>query len=685
MSIKGQHERYRSSDYGQFIQNPHNSTNKEDTLRVIKFQDTLNHSSSKDRFSLISNNRFSKKSLHLMTSNKNRLTTPSEGFIASGFRSIATLLPRTTEGANVLNLNRQSRFHDEKWENFFRMKPIIYSKIHLANRKFDQTNEQNIIGQKIHTLLMKEGEESNNETACHQSTPKQNGLSSFRDQGNRQTEKSGKASSSKPTNRFIRFDSDFNLPSNVNLENLTSTRFFRETKIKRFFQSKKSEAIVSSQLTVANAAIPRKHSPVRVFSNIVHLALIKPDPAQAEGEFRCVVISEDLQSNERFRSTVYDRIKTQLKFEDKFLFFYDLDGCPIEKCTTCKTGCACLKFITEGFKKSSSEHKDRLLFIISKVEVSNIFEFGASNLQRRNFKKRCKIFGHLFMKNVEGRIHEAVQKTALDIKGSFRITQTPISTFSIWKDYKQLEFPKTSTAQKSSLKMNLKGNPENVMHFRGSRMVSFRTPSNKISIKEVSQPATKKPTSLRKTLSCNFLQPRYKENIQPLCKVDAKIIADKLIDAYFKSPDCNSEDLKKLFQLVKGSESSKNLNNTVKSIMNKDLLQNSRERRARKKYFESELPLQANPNLTNLLKLNEHYVEMLRAYISDEEAQAVSYIKPNEVTDSENQNLLVLLEQMISDISHKEGNTDNNLGALQRMLDKNGIKNQPELIQHNIR
>lgn len=590
------------------------------------------------------------------------------------------------EGINLYD-RRLSRLTDEQVGLFPNPRPSGLWKHRCSKRLIDHCYEKGMNEYKLNAILSINPTEGNDENFYLQQNYKQSDQNSVpvflkhNGKGNR-----GSILASK---RVPNFEQAFNSEFNKNLANLTSAKFFRKTETKRFFQNKKGHQN-SSKAMLTTISMMRKHSSIKLFSNVVHLAIIKFDQDKIDGGFDCSVITEDLQNRTHFTSDTLSKLQIKLKLDAPYKYYYDAAGNAISPCMFCKSGCTCLIFLVDYIHKCIETQQSKMLFIVSKMNVRNIFDFALTTANGGNFKKRCMFFSQLFLKPPTAKQVKQDLSAVFPKKNVFpfrnycsnppskRSTDSYSGPFQIVPQQKNICFDGVKT-QMNFFDRN-----------RDTQQGNFQYKSQKAFQKGEGLKTSDPSQMLRKTLSNQFLKPKFSINAFVLPKTDAHKIATNLLEAYFKAPHGTSDDLKELLELIRKSDSSKQLNKTVKTIIKKDLNATSKNSNIQQAYITSDNPLQENPQMSNLFKLNQHYVQMLSTYLSKEIGNNPladpNDSDPEEVSSQEDQ-MLTLLENMIQEISSKDSSDapqSQKKTLLKRMLNKRDIEGQPNFIKSNI-
>jgi hypothetical protein len=593
---------------------------------------------------------------------------------------------RKPEGLNLYD-RRISRLTDEPFGYNTNPRPSGLWKQRYSKNLPDQFFDKAMNDYKLNSILAVNPTEGHDENFfLHQNYRQsdQNSVNVFSKHLDR-----GHRGSIMTNKRTPNFDHAFNSQFNKNLANLTNTKFFRKTESKRFFQNSKN-AQNSSKAMLTTITNVKRNSSVKLFSNVMHLAVIKFDQDKIDGGFDCSVVNEDLQNRAHFSPDTIAKLQNQLKLETPFKYYYDSDGNSVQLCRLCKTGCNCLSFLVDYIHYCIERQQTKLIFIVSKVYARNIFEHALTTSNGGNFKKKCMFLSQLFLKPPSAKPVKQDHSYAFPKKQVFpfrnycsnppskRTTDSSANQFSATPQQETNGFAIAKT-QMNFFDRNRDSQPADI----GYKSQKAFHKENPLETCESSQ-------VLRKTISSQFLKPKFSINAFQLQKTDARKIATNLLQAYFKSPHGTSDDLKELLELIRKNESSKQLNHTVKTMMKKDLNASIKNSEIRQNYFTSENALQENPQMSNLFKLNEHYVQMLSTYLSKEIGKNPLVDPVNNDTEAETiqeNEMLTLLEKMIQEISDKDPNDAPNGQKkilLKRILNKHEIESQPNFIKSNI-
>jgi hypothetical protein len=568
---------------------------------------------------------------------------------------------------------------------------LVHSKSKLSKNNFDQFYQNKYIDYKLNTILSKRGSNLNFENCPSQSNVSKNEVNS-RESSCKNFNVSQKSISA-IQNKLLNFKPSFSAQVGLNLANLTSTKFFRKTE-KKCLSKIRSNQILKCNTMLTTFAVTKQSTSNKIFSNIIHLAIIKFDPNLIDGGFDCSVVTEDIQNKKGFTLDVLNSLKSKLKIDTSFKFYYDFEGNQIQRCTFCKSGCTCMSFITDAIKKSELQPRDRFLLISSKLNVHNIFEFAMKTNYGGTFRKKCTIFIQIFFKITDVK-NTNVNKNLLIRHKSFTKTRDIDRNASNSQFLKSDDqHYKTSSIFNNKNKENSKNqfsyiDKLNQTHFSNLKFFGKNNSSKKFEVTQTNELSK----DVLKASRTGFFCPIVSSTIGRLHRIDVKKISDNLLNSYFKTPHGNSHDLKVLLELIRTTNSSKQLNKTVITMMKKDLQHNSNDNFAREEYFNSAIPLQTDPAVSHLFKLNEHYVKMLSTYISREGKVALSQsIAESEnyqkMKDTEHEQLMAFLEEIINRISKQEetnGSLCKKKDKLKRMFNQLDIKHQPEFIKNNIR
>lgn len=555
-----------------------------------------------------------------------------------------------------------------------------------SKKPTDCVNEKGINDYKLNAILcvnQNEGNDENFNLSQHYKQSDQNSISMFSKHLSKRHCRSILTHKRAPN-----FDEAFNSEFNKNLANLTSTKFFRKTETKRFFDDKSKQH--SSKAMLTTVTMMRKESTIKLFSNVIHLAIIKFDQNKVDGGFDCAVISEDLQNRTHFGLDTLTKLQLKLNLDSSCKYYYDAAGDAIGPCMFCKSGCTCLAFLADYIYRCIETQQSKMLFIVSKMNVRNIFDFAITTNNGGNFKKRCFFFSQLFLKP------PAIKPVQRDFSGVFPQKKVyPFRNYCSNPPSKHDNGSQSNLTQLTSQNKNLGGKYGQTDinffdHNRENKQGNLNYQSQKGFQKIEGADNVDQSQLMRKTFSSQFLRPKFSMNVLVLPKTDARKIASNLLEAYFKSPYGTSSDLKELLELIRKSDSSKQLNKTVKTIIKKDLNATKKVGEIRQNYLASENPLQENPQMNNLFKLNQHYVQMLSTYLS-KEIDSSPLVNPNDVDNESEINpeeqILSLLESLVQEISTKEStNVPHNQRKtlLKRILNKRDIESQPDFIKNNI-